>query len=257
MFGTNTELPEPGHVMLTDASRGNHSSFAPRNLELPKESRLPNFSVGTLKAFPQAERDVGVFYTQGKHFELADDPYVYQQGAGVDAVSGTLAMTRTPKVQHFAFSFDTRFLDPVAFGAELASHQLKELYLPEEAAYQVATVSDNPLDNPHAGPAQPDTPSLRARLEAQAKNVADRGTNQAQNCVTDLLWQLYNTPVPAVNGAPQRTVLTTEDLFALGMEPGPDGGPPRFVPGRDLRPQDLFLYLRFAEAKYLASLEGG
>ena len=255
LHGTNTEGFDPGHVMLSDASRGTHSSFAPRNVELAKTHALPRHPVGTLQAFPQADRDFGSFVTEGKHYGLEDDPYVYQQAKGVEAVGGKVPITQTPKAQHFAHGFDPRFLDPALFAKELELTKQREAQLAGEAAYQIATVSDNPLENPRLKPlGDPSTPEIAARLAEQKKNIEARGTNQAANCVTDLLWQLYNTPVP--NAVPPRTVLTTDDLTRLGMVQRDDGGPPRFKPGQDLRPQDLFLYLRWAESDYLGSLGG-
>ena len=47
--------------------------------------------------------------------------------------------------------------------------------------------------------------------------------------------------------------LDATDLQRMGMVV-PDGGQPEFLPGRDLRPQDLFLYLRYLEAQHLAQL---
>jgi hypothetical protein len=253
IHGTNTELPDPGHLMGTDVSRGTHSSFAPRNHELPRAQRTPGRGVGVLQAFPQAEMDLSIFTTAGKHFDLGADPYVFEQAKEVDPSTGTLPVaTDRPKAQHFAWSFDARFIDPAAFSDEVSRARTSAGSSARAAAYQAATVSDNPLENPRVRPLpEPLSPTQAERLEEQRRAIDERGSNQAQNCVTSLLWQLFNTPMPAPS---KRTVLTTEDLSRLGMEPSPDGGPPRFVPGRDLRPQDLFLYLRWQEKQHLGSL---
>jgi len=258
LHGTNTELPSPGHIMATDVRRQTHSSFGPRNSELDRHHQLPTHLVGTLKAFPQAATNIGAFYTEGKHFGLHEDPYVFAASGKAQSDSGVRSVSEVPKTQQFAFAFDPRFIDPIAFAEEVRfadAHAASDL---REAAYQVATVSTNPLENPRVDPPAPLSPKQAQRIEGQRRNIEERGTNQANNCVTDILWKLFNTPVPnAEGGIPTRTVLTQEDLLRLGMELDSTGGTLSFVPGRDLRPQDLFLYLRWSEQQYLASLERG